>query len=209
VELRGIADQPAPGSYGEKLFQATGVAPCLMAWGSTAGTANDFVYFSRTGEAGIYRTSESGGPRTPLVTMAELSKVFQIQYLPDASGIIYTFVDHSTSSQVYRYDFQSDSITQLTDLNYEFARDFAISPDGQFIVYERAPNELKAEFGGASDLWIMGIDGSNPRLLVTHGAHPSWIQNVTQAPAPTPVPPGSSTGTANGFKVYLPLVVKK
>ena len=178
-----------------------------MAWGPTAGTANEFVYFSRTGEAGIYRTTENSENRTPLVTMGELSKVFQIQYLPDASGIIYTFLDHSTSSQVYRYDFQTDSITQLTNLSNEFARDFALSQDGQSIVFERAPEELKAAFGGASDLWIMGIDGSNPHLLVAGAAHPTWIQNVIQVPGP--VPPGGSTGTANAFKTYLPLVVKR
>ncbi len=182
ADVRGLSDHPPAGDSGQPLFDATGVNTCVMAWGPTAGTANNIVYFNDAGTAGIYRTTENGGAGTRVVEMQELSKVFRIQYLPDASGFIFTFVDSSTSSNVYRYDFQSDTITQLTNLSGEYARDFSISPDGNYIVFERAPDGLMCLFGCASDLWMMGIDGSNPHLFVAGGAHPTWSQGAIQMP---------------------------
>lgn len=197
AEVLGIADHPSAGNYGQPLFDATGTSPCVMAWGPTAATANNIVYFSNTGNAGIYRTTENGGIGTQVIQMQELSMVFRIQYLPDASGFIFTFVDSSISSNIYRYDFQSDTITQLTQFSHEYARDFSLSPDGRYIVFERAPEELLAAFGGASDLYVMDITDVNnltPSLFVAGGAHPTWSQGVIQSPTT--------------HKLYLPLVVK-
>jgi Tol biopolymer transport system component len=195
-ELRGLPAHPAAGDYGQRLFDATGVNTCVMDWGPTIETANNILYFNNVGDttAGIYRTTENGGIGTQVVAMPDLSMVFRIQYLPDASGFIYTFVNSSISSNVYRYDFQSDTITQLTDFSHEYARDFSISPDGQHIVFERAPEGLLCNFGCASDLWIMGIDGSNPHLLVAGGAHPTWSLRAIQMPTI--------------HKLFLPLVKK-
>ena len=185
AELRGVADHAPAGDYGQPLFDATGVNTCLMAWGPTAGTANNILYFNDVGDAGIYLTTENGGAGHSVIQMQELSKVFHIQYLPDASGFLYTYVDSSTSSNVYRYDFQSDTITQLTHLSHEYARDFSISPNGQ-IVLERAPDDMLCNYGCASDLWMMGIDGSNQHLLVTGGAHPTWSRGAIQITNPAP-----------------------
>jgi hypothetical protein len=200
AELRGVADHAPAGDYGQPLFDATGVNTCVMDWGRTAGTANNILYFNNVGDptapypAGIYQTTENGGVGTRVVEMQYLSMVFRIQYLPDASGFIFTFVDSSISSNVYRYDFQSDTVTQLTDFSYKYARDFSISPDGQYIVFERADDGLLCNFGCASDLWMMGTDGSNPQLLVAGGAHPTWSQGAIQMPTT--------------HKLFLPLVKK-
>ncbi len=198
ADLRGVADHAPAGDSGQPLFDATDVTPCVMDWGPTAGTANNILYFSGTGNAGIYLTTENGGAGTRVVEMQELSWVFRIQYLPDASGFIFTFVNSSTSSDVYRYDFQSDTLTQLTNFSGEYARDFSISPDGQYIVFERAPEDLMCVFGCASKLWMMGIDGSNLHpLLATdgsaiEGAHPTWSRGAIKMPT----------------KMFLPLVKK-
>ncbi len=192
ADLRGVADHAPAGDSGQPLFDATGVNTCVMAWGPTAGTANNILYVNNVGNAGIYLTTENGGAGTRVVEMEALSMVFRIQYLPDASGFIYTYVNSSTSSDVYRYDFQSDTITPLTNLSGEYARDFSISPDGKHIVFERAPEGLMCVFGCASDLWMMGIDGSNPHLLVAGGAHPTWSQGAIRMPS----------------KLFLPLVKK-
>jgi hypothetical protein len=196
AELLGVADHAPAGDYGQPLFDATGVNACVMDWGPTTATANKILYFNNVGDtsAGIYQTTENGGAGTPMVTMPDLSMVFHIQYLPDASGFIYTFANSSISSNVYRYDFQSDTITQLTDFSHYYARDFSISPDGQHIVFERAPEELLAAFGGAADLWMMGIDGSNPQPFVVGGAHPTWSRGAIQMPTT--------------HKLFLPLVKK-
>lgn len=184
-ELRGIADHPAPGDYGQAIFNTGGtVRPCMMAYGPTPSTANQLVYFSDSSQSGFYRTTENGGPGTLLITVYS-GHVFQIQWLPDASGFIFTMTDHGYSSEIYHYDFASDHIDQLTDfsITHEYARDFSISPDGRTIVFERAPETLMGAFGGASDLWMIGIDGSNPHLFVAGGAHPSWSQGTLPTPA--------------------------
>lgn len=195
VELRGIPDYPAPGDYGQGLFSTSNstVRPCVMAYGPTPATANQIVYYSDTDQPGFFRTTENGGPGTKVIT-AYVGRVFQIQWLPDASGFIYTMTDHGYSSEIYRYDFASDSITQLTDFSttHEYARDFSLSPDGKTIVFERAPETVMNGFGGASDLWVMGIDGSNPRLFVANAAHPSWSLRAPQMPTMA--------------KLYLPLL---
>ncbi len=87
-------------------------------------------------------------------------------------------------------------MTQLTYFinSHEYARDFSISPDGQHIVFEHADDGLLCTFGCASDLWIMGIDGSNPQLFVAGGAHPTWSQGAIQMPTT--------------HRLFLPLVKK-
>ena len=45
--------------------------------------------------------------------------------------------------------------------------DPVVSPDGRWIAF------LKGEWGGPYEIWIMGIDGSNPYYL-TDGFGPTW-----------------------------------
>jgi len=200
AELRGLPAHPVAGDYGQRLFDATRVNTCVMDWGPTIETANNILYFNNVNvgdaTAGIYQTTENGGAGTLLVQMQDWAKVFDLQYLPDASGFIYTFFNSSTSSDIYRYDFQSDTVTQLTYFinSHEYARDFSISPDGQHIVFEHAYDDLLCTFGCASDLWIMRIDGSNQQLFVAGGAHPTWSQRAIQMPTT--------------HKLFLPLVKK-
>ena len=217
-ELRGIADHPAPGDYGQRLFDTNNstVRPCVMAYGPTPETANEIVYYSDTGNpSGFYRTTENGGPGTEVITSYG-GHVFQIQWLPDASGFIYTMTTDSYSSDIYRYDFASDKITQLTQFSetQEYALDFSISPDGQTIIFERAPYGTMGAYGMASDLWTIGTDGSNPQLLVKGGQHPSWSLQAIQLPPPGPNPTPSPIPGPNpspvpsrlSNKLYIPFV---
>ncbi len=195
ARLYGIADQPSPGKIGEPLINANGVTPCVMAWGSTASRFNQIVYFTPNDNPGIYWTMEgSSDAGILLVGTNNYDRVFDIQFLPDGSGIIYTISDNwADSANIYRYDFDSDTVTKLTFYTNQFARDFEISPDGQTIIYELADPTWGAPYGGASDLWTMRIDGSNPQLFKAGGAHPSWSINAVQLPkAP--------------LKIYLPFI---
>ncbi len=202
AELYGIADQPPAGNTGQPLFNSSAVTPCRMAWGPTASTANQIVYFTPTGNPGFYRTTEgSSGAGTQFLLTADYDRVFGIQYLPDASGIVFTVTDNwSSSSNIYRYIFASDTLTQLTFYTNEFARDFSLSPDGQTIVFERAPEAWGRPYGGDSDLWMISINGSNARLFKAGGGHPSWSINEGPGPVPSPVPSPVSS------KVHLPFV---
>jgi hypothetical protein len=212
ASLYGISDHPTAGTMGQVLFNREGISPCVMAWGSTSAKASQFVYSTSTNTQdaqgrGIYLTAEnSSTPPTRLITTD--AYVFGIQYLPDASGFIISMTDQDMyhlgdSSSLWRYDFASGALTQLTHLKLEYVRDFSISPDGQSIVFERAPKQSFYFFGGPSDLWIMGIDGSNPHLLVAGGAHPSWSRGALQMPGS-----GTSSGTSLQNKLYIPLVKK-
>ncbi|MBI5031090.1 MAG: PD40 domain-containing protein [Chloroflexi bacterium] len=200
AELYGIADQPPAGNIGQPLFNSSQATPCAMAWGPTASTANQIVYYNYSGDRGIYRTTEgSSSAGTRLVAYFgddAVNFVLALQYLPNASGILFSIPDNwGDSSNIYRYDFASDTLTKLTFYTDQYARDFAISPDGQTIIFELAPFDWQCVWGCASDLWTMRIDGSNQQLFKSNGSHPAWSTNAVQLPkAPS--------------KLFLPLVVR-
>lgn len=188
-QIYGIADNPPVGSVGQPLQNDTNVFPCDLAWGPTAGTANQILYYMQLGDPGIYLTTEGNtGAGTKLVALYGSNWVFDIQYLPNASGFVFSVTDDFLgSSNIYRYNSSDASLTQLTGFSNEFARELSISPDGQHIVFERA-----STIDGPSDLWMVGIDGSSLQLLVQNGGHPSWSQRAIQIP----------------HKLYIPMVLR-
>ncbi len=115
-----------------------------------------------------------------------------VKWLPDGSGFLYShftnyldIYDDETKkigSNIFRYDLRTKKITQITNVKQGFASWFTISPNGQWIVYEKGQvaegedeNSL-FELTDLSkfDLWIVNIDGSQDRLLVKNGSSPSW-----------------------------------
>jgi Tol biopolymer transport system component len=75
------------------------------------------------------------------------------------------------SANIFRYDFASRKVTQVTRLQNEFTGAFTISPDGQWIVFEKSKS---LDDNREIDLWIARINGSNARLLVRNASSPSW-----------------------------------
>ena len=75
------------------------------------------------------------------------------------------------SANIFRYDFTTRRVTQVTQLQNEFTGAFSVSPDGQWIVYERSKS---LDQDRPIDLWIVGVNGKNARLLVRNGFSPSW-----------------------------------
>jgi Tol biopolymer transport system component len=97
--------------------------------------------------------------------------------MPDGSGLLYSTVDlFRQSSNIFRFDFKSKQTTQVTKLDNSFARKFSISPDGQWIVYERSSTYDDDETT-KKDIWIQKMDGSNSKLLVKNGESPAWGKN--------------------------------
>ncbi len=88
-------------------------------------------------------------------------------------------------------------------------RDFAISPDGQKIIFELAPQQWGELWGGPSDLYMMGIGDSTAHLFVASAAHPSWSLGAPQVPGPTPTATAIPPGAPQPYKLYLPLTIKK
>ena len=68
------------------------------------------------------------------------------------------------------YDFGTRKVTQVTQLQNEFTGAFSISPDGQWIVFERSKT---LDDNRAIDLWIARINGANARLLARNAFSPS------------------------------------
>jgi Tol biopolymer transport system component len=62
-------------------------------------------------------------------------------------------------------------VTQVTQIQNEFTGAFSISPDGEWIVFERSKT---LDQDREIDLWIVRKDGKNARLLVRNGFSPSW-----------------------------------
>jgi Tol biopolymer transport system component len=94
-----------------------------------------------------------------------------LRWLPDGSGFLVArqtdLLDESVN--IYAFDFVSRTLTKVTNFAGESVRRFAISPDGQSVVFERV-----TALNGPSDLWTMRRDGSAMRLLVRGGEAPAW-----------------------------------
>lgn len=171
---------PANPPQGEFYYKAMfgGKAPfgaCSWDWGPTAALADQIIYTENSTESAIYLMKEGGiHPGTKLTNYSEIEYQIleDLHWLPDGSGLLYSTPDlMRESSNIFRYDFKTKQTTAVTQLEKEFARAFSISPDGQWIVYERA-KELDAD--KPADLWIQRLDGSEAKLLVKNGRTPSW-----------------------------------
>jgi hypothetical protein len=176
--LNSVPANPPAGEYiFNPLFGGKNpLGTCNWDWGPTPALANQIIYTENaSGDSSIYRITEGGThPGTKLTTYSDIEYqlLLDLHWLPDGSGFL--FANQTLmrdSSNIFRYDFATRKVTQVTRLENEFARRFSISPDGQWIVFERAKS---LEDDEDSDLWIARIDGGNMHLLVRNGFAPSW-----------------------------------
>ena len=197
-----IDANPPYGSIGEPLPVVEHAAPNLVAWGPTAATSDLYLYFSKDDilypeVAGIYLNTvadPSGGTQLVYVDILDGQMVYDIEWLPDASGFLFsaTYIDLGIYTDIFRYDFgDPPTLTLVTTLpDDQGARAFSISPDGQEVVFEWVTDIFLDQ---TSSLWITNSDGSGiPRWLANDAGRPAWGQ--------IPPPP-----TAH---VYLPMVVR-
>ncbi|MFL6228377.1 MAG: hypothetical protein ACJ741_06325 [Pyrinomonadaceae bacterium] len=176
--LNSVPVNPVPGEYVyNPLFAGKNpLGTCNWDWGPTPATANQIIYTENaSGDSAVFRITEGAAP--PGAKLAPYSDIeyqilYDLRWLPDASGFLFSNVTlMRDSANIFRYDFATRKVMQVTHLENEFARRFSISPDGQWIVFERAKT---TDDDAETDLWITGLDGSAPRLLARGGASPSW-----------------------------------
>jgi TolB protein len=177
----GISQIPALpkyGSIGRDLPVVADASPGLVAWGPTPDTNDRYLY--RSGydildeeRGGIYLNTvgdASGGTKLLPTYRAEL--VRDIEWLPDASGFLFTqmYVPLGIVTDVFEYSFATEQVKQLTDLKDDSARGLSISPDGRQVAFEREGTDA------TSSLWIMNRDGSGLRKLADDAGRPAWGQ---------------------------------
>lgn len=181
--INQISANPPYGSIGEEIPVVPGTAPTLVAWGLDAAHSDLYLYFAR--DDGIYlNTLANPGGGTELVDVVafEGEMVFDIEWLPDASGFLYTkkYVNLGIWTNIFEYSFatgESIEITHLPDDNE--ARAFSLSPDGQQIVFEWTTEP----WDPTSDLYIINRDGTGLRKLIEDAGRPAWGPTyVVQAP---------------------------
>jgi len=151
---------------------------CVWDWGPTSALANQVIYSENSADegSGIFLMKEFGthDPSTRLTLFSEVQYqlLYDLQWLPDGSGLVYSTVDlFRESSNIFWFDMKSKQTKQITQLKGEFARKFCISPDGSWIVYERAKTADEDE---NVDLWLVRTNGNEQRLLVKNGLCPTW-----------------------------------
>lgn len=235
-----IPANPPYGSIGADLPVVKQVSLGVVAWGSTLATKDQYLYhvpmsIFKQNAGGIYLNAvgdASGGTQVVLFYDYSAENVYDIEWLPDASGFLFTkfHVELGYFSDIYEYNFATQEITQLTpSLNDESedggARGLSISPDGQQIVFERAVYLSNTP----SSLWIMNRDGSDLRKLADNAGRPAWgrvpapstptaTPTAKASPTPSATPPKTATATptptttatpmAGASGIYLPLVLK-
>ena len=176
--LNSVSASPTPGDYEyHPLFEGKNpMGTCVWDWGPTAATANQLLYSENgSDQSAIFRITEGGkhpGEKLALYSNIPYQILFDLRWLPDGSGFLFSNQTlMRDSANIFRYDFATRKTTQITNLQNEFTGNFSISPDGHWIVFERSKS-LDEE--RPIDLWIMPVDGGNPRLLVRDGFSPSW-----------------------------------
>jgi len=176
--ISSVSVNPTAGehSYDPIFADKNPLGTCVWDWGPTTSTANQLLYTENaSGDSSVYRISEGGkhpGQKLTSYSDIEYQLLFDLHWLPDGSGFLYSNQTlMRDSANIFRYDFNTRKVTQITRLENEFVGNFSISPDGQSIVFERAKS---LDENRAIDLWIARVDGSNSRLLVRNGFAPSW-----------------------------------
>jgi TolB protein len=173
--LYQVSDDPPPGYSHSPLLDPDVTAPCTWDYSppSVAGhhllvTNIDFD----AGEGHIHRLPEGSSTLGPaLVTFPSYDQMTDMRWLPDGSGFLFAKGGElfDESIHLFEHTFATGSTRQVTSFAETVIRGISISPDGQFVAFERA-----ATLDGPSDIWVMRRDGSDPRLLVQNGTSPAW-----------------------------------
>jgi hypothetical protein len=177
--VSSVSSNPTPGEYSfDPLFGGQNpLGTCTWDWGPTPATANQIIYTENgSGGSTIYRMAEGGThPGTKIAQYSDIDYqlLSDLRWLPDGSGLLYSNREYVfESANIFRYDFGTKKVTQVTNLKSEFARAFSISPDGHSVVFERC--KTRSDDDKSCDLWIAGTDGGGMRLLVKNGFAPAW-----------------------------------
>jgi hypothetical protein len=142
----------------------------------------------------VFRSSIGSDQPGERVLGVEWGTIFGIDWLPDGSGIVLA-VRFLERANIYRYDFASETATQLTNFADELALFPSVSPDGQYIAFTYEPDDTTP---GQAEIRRIRSDGSEMITLSAKGdAHGAWgSPGAVNQPPPNP---------NLNERVYLPL----
>ncbi|HYF33237.1 MAG TPA: hypothetical protein VD993_19060 [Chitinophagaceae bacterium] len=197
--VKSVPAHSNPGYYTTSLFdeKEASLPACIWDWGPSAALSDKVLYSDAESEegGGFHLGNEGGkhGQATLLTRYTTLkTQPNDVHWLPDGSGFLYSYftnyfdVYHDETkkigSNIFRYDLKTKKTTQVTNLSDGFANRFAVSPDGQWIVYEKGRLPADEDVNNLwsfrtlidIDLWMIKIDGTGERLLVKNAESPSW-----------------------------------
>jgi dipeptidyl aminopeptidase/acylaminoacyl peptidase len=140
------------------LFAMLGVAHLAMPFAPAAQQpqppANTEVFSAQLNLAG---TPMLGGPVTNLSQSPGYDS--QPSFLPDGSGLLFSSQREGTQYDIYKYDFASRSVSQVTK-TAENENSPLVTPDG------RSFSAVQTEADRTQRLWRFNLDGTNPRLVL-------------------------------------------
>lgn len=121
-----------------------------------AGIAEENRYVRQLWEVNLTTGAESRIPAPEDFPVA-----FQIEWLPDASGLIFTQMPDDTNVQIWRIAYPSGEMRRITNETDDY-RDMRLSADGKKIVAQKSL--------GNFNLWTAPIDNFAQKRQITIGA---------------------------------------
>jgi hypothetical protein len=178
--LQEVPVEPPPGpSFEPRVEPAAFGSICAADWGPDdqlllVDATSEFV---DTGRTLIYRAAPGASRKgEPVAVFDRYVQVTDIRWLPDGSGFVVARQDDLLDEDInlYAFDLASRTLRTLTELEGGFARRFSIGPDGS-IAFERVTGGSVHDLVTLpSDIWVMGPEGANARLVVRNAAFPAW-----------------------------------
>jgi WD40 repeat protein len=104
--------------------------------------------------------------------------IYTLSWSPNSRYLAFAGQMNDSSSDIYRYDMQFETIIQLTD-GPEQITGINWSPDGRWILHE-ASNDPGGE-GWLPNLYAVQVDGDNVKKLYDRTAFWGWISPTTYA----------------------------
>ncbi len=179
-----VSGQGEPGAgIGRQLGGEQVAHVAAFDWGLPGVSGGSLLYahgFVIDGEQdnSIYQTNDDGRNPSRLLHYEDSNEhIQQIRWLPDGSGFVFLRMEPMTfgeGANLCRFDLPTRRETQLTHFTHEAVRDFALSPDGVWIVYERGQEIYNPWDKTRPALWLIRTDGGDDHLLVKSGEMPAW-----------------------------------
>jgi len=106
----------------------------------------------------------TGGPVTNISDSPGYDN--QPSFLPDGSGVLFSSVREGAQYDIYKYEFASQKVVQVTHTTPENENSPLVTPDGK--TFSAVQTEAAVQTGASrvQRLWRFDLDGTHPRLVL-------------------------------------------